>query len=55
VSGTIWCWGDNRSGMIGNNPWSPNTPPPPVAYKIKAMGANGEGKKEYVGHVSLLK
>ena len=39
----------------GNNPWSPNNPPPPVAYKIKAMGANGEGKKEYVGHVSLLK
>lgn len=24
-------------------------------YKIKAVGANGEGRKEYVGHVSLLK
>ena len=24
-------------------------------YKIKAMGANGEGKKEYVGHVSLIR
>ena len=44
-----------QCGMVGNNPWSPNNPPPPVAYKVKAMGANGEGKKEYVGHVSLLK
>jgi gliding motility-associated-like protein len=24
-------------------------------YKVKALGANGEGKKEYVGHVTLLK
>jgi len=24
-------------------------------WKVKAVGANGEGKKEYVGHVSLLK
>ena len=24
-------------------------------YKVKTIGANGEGKKEYVGHVSLLK
>jgi len=24
-------------------------------YKVKTVGANGEGKKEYVGHVSLLK
>jgi gliding motility-associated-like protein len=24
-------------------------------YKVKAFAANGEGKKEYVGHVSLLK
>jgi gliding motility-associated-like protein len=24
-------------------------------YKVKANGANGEGKKEYVGHVSLMK
>jgi gliding motility-associated-like protein len=24
-------------------------------YKIKIVGANGEGKKEYIGHVSLLK
>ena len=24
-------------------------------FKVKAMGAKGEGKKEYVGHVSLLK
>lgn len=35
----------------GNNPWSPNSPPPPVTY----LGPNGERKKEYVGHVSLLK
>jgi len=24
-------------------------------YKVKALGANSEGKKEYVGHVTLLK
>jgi gliding motility-associated-like protein len=24
-------------------------------YKVKALGANGEGRKEYVGHVTLLK
>lgn len=24
-------------------------------YKIKVVGANGQGKKEYVGHVSLIK
>ena len=24
-------------------------------YKIKAIGVNGEGKKEYVGHVTLMK
>ncbi|MBA3683510.1 MAG: gliding motility-associated C-terminal domain-containing protein, partial [Bacteroidetes bacterium] len=24
-------------------------------YKIKAVGANGEGRKEYVGHVTLMK
>jgi gliding motility-associated-like protein len=24
-------------------------------YKIKIVGANGEGKKEYIGHVTLLK
>jgi gliding motility-associated-like protein len=24
-------------------------------YKVKALGANGEGKKEFVGHVTLLK
>jgi len=24
-------------------------------WKIKAIGANGEGKKEYVGHVTILK
>jgi gliding motility-associated-like protein len=24
-------------------------------YKVKAIGANGEGRKEYVGHVSLLR
>jgi gliding motility-associated-like protein len=24
-------------------------------YKIKIIGANGEGKKEYIGHVTLLK
>jgi hypothetical protein len=24
-------------------------------YKVKALGANGEGKKEYTGHVTLLK
>jgi gliding motility-associated-like protein len=24
-------------------------------YKVKTLGANGEGKKEFVGHVSLLK
>ncbi|MDP3558226.1 MAG: gliding motility-associated C-terminal domain-containing protein [Bacteroidota bacterium] len=24
-------------------------------YKIKAVGANGEGKKEYIGHVTLMK
>jgi gliding motility-associated-like protein len=24
-------------------------------YKIKAIGLNGEGKKEYIGHVTLTK
>jgi gliding motility-associated-like protein len=24
-------------------------------YKIKAIGVNGEGKKEYIGHVTLMK
>ena len=24
-------------------------------YKIKAVGSNGEGKKEYIGHVTLMK
>ena len=24
-------------------------------FKVKANGANGEGRKEYVGHVSLMK
>jgi hypothetical protein len=24
-------------------------------YKVKALGANSEGKKEFVGHVTLMK
>ena len=24
-------------------------------YKIKVIGANGQGRKEYVGHVTLIK
>jgi YD repeat-containing protein len=39
--------------FVGNNPWSPSSPPP-VTYRIKAL-TSGDGKKEYVGHVSLLK
>jgi YD repeat-containing protein len=41
----------NDSVFQRNNPWSPNSPPSPVTY----VGPNGERKKEYVGHVSLLK
>jgi gliding motility-associated-like protein len=40
-------WDGTVSGLNGENGV--------YVYKVKALGSNGEGKKEYTGHVSLLK
>jgi gliding motility-associated-like protein len=40
-------WDGTINGLNGENGV--------YVYKVKALGANGEGKKEFVGHVTLLK
>lgn len=42
-------WGWN--GMVGGMPMAEGT----YIYKIKLIGMNGAGRREYTGHVLLLK